>query len=89
MMKLISPTLSGLCCLCLMSGSYICPEEMNVDASSGGGLTAVDIADLVYLVNYMFSDGPEPSSLLFMNFRVRNVYSFAPFFNLELLLTSQ
>jgi len=40
-----------------------CWEEANVDGSGDGspdGSEDIDISDLVYLVDYMFSGGPPP-----------------------------
>ena len=33
-----------------------CPEEGDINGSGGN----IDISDLVYMVNYMFSGGPAP-----------------------------
>lgn len=41
-----------------ITGGYVCG---NIDEDPGG---AIDISDLVYLVDWMFTDGPEPVALM-------------------------
>ncbi len=60
MRSLLSVAVLALCSGVLDAATIHVPADQPTIQPDVGGSCSVDISDLVYLVNYMFTGGPDP-----------------------------